>query len=111
MEELFDFIFINDGTGLSWTDESAVRGLRDPTIPNFMGWAVNMFDFDVDGDLDIIATDQCQNGITGNTTFLLIYENNGTGFFTEVSRPAMNDINQGVCAVAVFVWATCCGSG
>lgn len=81
-------LFLNAG-GNKFTDVSATSGIR--TSQRDISWSAVMFDYDKDGDLDIIvANDQGAmptfryGGI--NRGFVRTFKNDGTGKFTEVSR-------------------------
>jgi len=69
-----NFLYINDGTG-SFTDQTEAAGLGNV---GFATLSVNAADFDGDGDLDIVQ---------GRIEFgYSLYENDGNGMFTDVSR-------------------------
>ncbi|RMG67116.1 MAG: CRTAC1 family protein [Calditrichaeota bacterium] len=54
-----------------------------------VGWGTGFFDFDNDGDLDLLIANGHLNAVSGdNRDELLLFENNGRGVFTEVSQQA-----------------------
>ncbi|HMN06629.1 MAG TPA: FG-GAP-like repeat-containing protein [Flavobacteriales bacterium] len=65
-------LFMNDGNG-NWTDEAAARGVQD----HEQTWSVDFGDMDNDGDLDMVAVE--------HSTTMQLFENDGTGHFTNVS--------------------------
>ena len=83
-------LFVNQG-GNVFSDESAASGLE--VVSNMLevhgfaafGWAMTTFDYDQDGDTDILFADN-QGAQTVAAGLLRLYENDGTGNFTEVTR-------------------------
>jgi hypothetical protein len=70
-------LFLNNGDR-TFTDATTAGGVRDAGY----GWGTEMFDYDNDGDLDIIAT----NGYTdppAPADRVRFFENNGAGVFAE----------------------------
>jgi hypothetical protein len=70
-------LFLNNGDR-TFTDITTAAGVRDAGY----GWGTEMFDYDNDGDLDIIAT----NGYTdppAPADRVRFFENNGAAVFTE----------------------------
>ena len=65
-----DLLFINQG-GLNFTEEGEARGIRDKR----WGYAAEFFDFDSDGDLDLMVVNDF-----GPDNY---YENRGNGVFDE----------------------------
>jgi hypothetical protein len=65
-------LWINDGAG-NFTEEAAVRGL----VLNQQSWTSDFADIDNDGDFDCL--------ITNHSTTLTLYENDGNGFFTDIT--------------------------
>lgn len=102
-------LFHNEGGGI-FTDVSDVSGFRNlGGLPPFAAgaasitWAVSLVDYDLDGDVDIFtADDQCAlptgdfvfpDGSTGlDRGFLQIFENDGTGNFTNVTVEAGTNV-------------------
>ncbi|MBK9421989.1 MAG: VCBS repeat-containing protein [Flavobacteriales bacterium] len=64
-------LFVNDGTD-HFTDQAALYGVDD----HEQTWTTDFGDYDNDGDLDMFSTEHS----TGNK----IFQNDGTGHFTEV---------------------------
>ena len=64
-------LFVNDGTN-HFTDQAAAYGVQD----HEQTWTTDFGDYDNDGDMDMFSTEHS----TGNK----IFENDGTGHFTEV---------------------------
>lgn len=69
-------LYVNDGSG-RFTDEAAARGIAADSPFIGSGWGTAFADFDLDGDLDLVMAD---SGVPG-----LLYANDGTGYFTDVS--------------------------
>ena len=90
-------MLINDGTG-NFTDESALR-LPALTMASF---CVCAGDVDDDGDLDVVFT----NGATfsGIASQARLYENNGSGFFTDVTAAQMPVDLYNAQDVTLFDW-------
>lgn len=68
----WDRLFVNDGNG-NYTDEAAAYGLQNRE----QVWTTDFGDIDNDGDLDAFST-------THSTT-LMLFENDGTGHFTNAT--------------------------
>lgn len=68
----WDRLFVNDGNG-NYSDQAANFGLES----HEQDWTTDFGDYDNDGDLDAFST-------THSTT-LLLYENDGTGHYTNVT--------------------------
>lgn len=84
-------LFRNDGSR-QFSDITDTAGVRDGD----WGWGTAMFDFDNDSDLDITMT----NGFVDGDQFLddemRLWENDGTGQFTEIGAAAgVDDTGQG----------------
>ena len=69
-------LYMNDGDG-TWTDRAVETGSSGPTQISWIGWGVEMFDAELDGDLDIYVV----NGHMSNGTPNDLYINDGTGNF------------------------------
>lgn len=100
------FSNITDVSGIRFVHENGATG--DRLLPETMGGGVALFDFDLDGDLDLLfvdsstwADEQQDSGRKGRSR---LYENNGLAQFTDVSEthldlsvygmaPAIGDIN------------------
>jgi enediyne biosynthesis protein E4 len=84
-----NLLFVNLGHNV-FSEQGEARGLHEYTggIPAGAAtytWAVSAVDYDQDGDVDIIYADS-QGGQSGNNAGLnRIFENDGTGFFTDVT--------------------------
>ena len=76
-------LFINQGNNV-WTEESQARGISTQGIT----WAVAAVDHDKDGDIDLWAGDDNCAIPSGPFPrgYIRIYENDGTGNFTDVSQ-------------------------
>ena len=86
-------LYHNDGD-FSFEDISAISGIESPdAVPEgeaTISWSVSMADVDLDGDVDIIFTDdqgavpqlkyEPETGI--DRGFIQVYKNDGDGFFT-----------------------------
>lgn len=92
-------LFLNQG-GNVFTDVSAASGIRDlaglpPDQAGSAGltWAVALVDYDLDGDVDLLTADD-QGGVPPGSSggldrgFLHVFQNDGTGHFTDVSLAA-----------------------
>ena len=100
------FTDITESAGIQFVHENGATG--DRLLPETMGGGVASFDFDLDGDLDLLFVDsstwpdeQAQTGRTGRSA---LYENNGHAQFKDVSEthldlsaygmaPAVGDFN------------------
>ena len=69
-------LYVNDGTG-HFTQEAAARGVGSYGFDTVIGWGTAFVDFDNDGDQDLIFVANSNPGY--------LYENDGTGHFTEVT--------------------------
>lgn len=77
-------LYINDGAG-NFTDEAALRGVALTPGGTSQRFASAVFgDYDLDGDLDLFITER--NGL--NNAKHLLFQNNGSGFFTDVTVAA-----------------------
>lgn len=75
-------LWINNGDG-TWTEDALNRGL----VVFEQSWTADFADYDNDGDFDCL--------ITNHTTNIQLLENDGNGFFTDVSASAGLDGYQG----------------
>ena len=89
-------LFINQG-GNIFTDASASSGIQNLNLPGTapadaaaVSWAVSLVDYDLDGDVDIFFADDqgaiptlASGGV--DRAYLQLYENDGTGAFTNVT--------------------------
>jgi len=73
-------LWMNNGDG-SWTEVAADRGL----VLNEQSWTVDYADIDNDGDWDCF--------ITNHSTTMKLLENDGSGFFTDVTVEAGLDFS------------------
>lgn len=85
---------------MHYTEEGQNRGMTP--LPNMITYVAGVFDFDLDGDLDIImVNDRCLKVLFTDEKFswIRILENDGDGYFTDVGRAGtMDGFNSGVCA-------------
>ena len=102
----FEFTDITEASGIQFVHENGAVG--DRLLPETMGGGVALFDFDLDGDLDLLFVNSTtwsdeQSGI-GQERRSVLYENDGNAHFTDVSdthldlsvygmSPAIGDIN------------------
>ncbi len=77
---LVDKIYLNDGKGIFSNDTKF-----ETNFPKMSTSALKAFDFDKDGDLDILATERIKIGQCGMPCSSHLYENDGQGKFTEVT--------------------------
>jgi hypothetical protein len=70
-----NLLYMNDGEG-NWTSEGDVRGLAIGA----QSWSADFGDYDNDGDMDCF--------VTNHDAFCDLLENDGNGFFTEVTEEA-----------------------
>lgn len=80
-------LYENDGSGIF----TVIAGTPFPALESSTG---NFGDFDGDNDQDLIITGYTSNGITE------IYENDGSGSFTEVTPTTFIGVSQGSVAIA-----------
>ena len=100
------FTDITESAGIQFVHENGAIGNR--LLPETMGGGVASFDFDLDGDLDLLFVDSStwpdEQNDTGRKGRSALYENNGFAQFTDVSdthlnlsaygmAPAIGDIN------------------
>lgn len=100
------FTDITQSAGIQFVHENGAIGNR--LLPETMGGGVASFDFDLDGDLDLLFVDSStwpdEQNDTGRKGRSALYENNGFAQFTDVSdthlnlsvygmAPAIGDIN------------------
>ena len=77
-------LYMSDGAG-NFTDETVLRGLALPPGGTNQRFASAVFgDYDLDGDLDLFITER--NGL--NNVANLLFQNDGSGFFTDVTAAA-----------------------
>lgn len=79
-----NFLFFGDGTG-HFTDGTKASGAGDSGLAQ----GVNIADVDGDGDLDIFVA----NIFMANTSACSLYENDGTGHFTDIASKAGVDFH------------------
>jgi hypothetical protein len=97
-------LYINQGNAV-FTDETALRGLEN--VSNMSGpgltgaawtWAISMVDYDGDGDTDIVSADN-QGGPKSQPSeergWVRIFNNDGTGFFTDITQSVGTDVEGG----------------
>lgn len=70
-----NLLFMNDGEG-NWTSEGEARGLD----LGAQSWSADFGDYDNDGDMDCF--------VTNHDAFCDLLENDGNGYFTEVTEEA-----------------------
>ncbi|MCB0793972.1 MAG: VCBS repeat-containing protein [Flavobacteriales bacterium] len=68
----WDRLFVNDGNG-NYTDQALLYGLQNRE----QVWTTDFGDYDNDGDLDVFSTT--------HSTSLMLFENDGNGFYTNVT--------------------------
>lgn len=72
----YQVLYVNDGTG-HFANEAGPRGVR--FNGNFgVGWGTALADFDLDRDLDLVY-------VTSGAPMGAVFENDGTGYFTNVT--------------------------
>ncbi|HYE59777.1 MAG TPA: VCBS repeat-containing protein, partial [Candidatus Kapabacteria bacterium] len=81
----------------NWATPAGIRGVRGEGI-QLVGWAVLCFDYDLDGDMDLLITNGTVGGEPGLTIQpewlyeeaptqpISLYRNNGDSTFTEVAK-------------------------
>lgn len=78
-------LFRNDGAR-RFTDITDEAGVRDTG----WGWGARFFDYDLDGDLDLVVTNGSRTRCAGGQKYLedrmRLFENDGTGRFRDVGR-------------------------
>ena len=89
-------LFINDGSGY-FTEESAAHGLTH--LGTDMVYPTSVGDFDSDGDLDLFVGDDTRFGTFNNH----LYQNDGTGWFTDIASAAGVVLGNNTPRTAVFV--------
>ena len=102
----FEFNDITDTAGIVYVHENGATG--DRLLPETMGGGVALFDFDLDGDLDLLFVDSNtsldEERDKSHVGRSVLYENNGFAEFSDVSdthldlsvygmAPAIGDIN------------------
>jgi hypothetical protein len=87
-------LYINNGDG-TFSEEGVQRGVSDGSAMGFAAW---MFDYDNDGDLDILASNFARSeervvkGMLEKLPWEMgyhgaaLYKNDGTGFFTNIAE-------------------------
>ncbi len=91
-------LFLNQGNN-EFVDVSATSGFQDLTsMPEEIAdeasvtWAIAMVDYDLDGDMDIIQGDDQTPSPTPQHGFIRVFENDGTGQFTDVTVDVNTDM-------------------
>lgn len=83
-------LFLNLGDN-RFQDVSVSSGIRTKTvaaqIPNDITWTASFVDYDKDGDVDLFFANDMR-GAGFADTFLMLYENDGTGHFTDITGEA-----------------------
>jgi hypothetical protein len=109
-------LYRNLGRGL-FTDITWHAGLGEPTLP-FVGFGTAFFDFDNDGDLDIVVANghilDNVNASRDNITYAqrkLLFRNDGKGHFQEAgpgSGPAFSQekVGRGLAVGDIERWRT-----
>ncbi len=79
---------ITTSSGIDWKHFNAMEG--EKLLPETMGGGVSIFDYDNDGDQDILFVGgqswTWARSVFGNPRSLCLYANDGTGKFTDVSQ-------------------------
>lgn len=95
-----NYLFSNNGNG-TFDDISATAGIENVSGvsgPGLSGaaftWAVTTADYDQDGDVDILFADN-QGSASIDAGFLRLYDNDGSGSFTEVTADAGLNVRGG----------------
>jgi enediyne biosynthesis protein E4 len=84
-------LFLNNG-GRSFTDATAAAGVRNGD----WGWGAALFDYDNDGDLDLVHTNGFPDGDQYINDPMRFWTNDGTGVFTDAAAAAgLTDTGQG----------------
>ena len=73
-------IWMNNGDG-TWAEVAEERGL----VLNEQSWTVDFADYDNDGDFDCF--------LTNHSTTMTLLENDGNGFFTDITQAAGLDFD------------------
>lgn len=84
------FADITDSSGVDWTHVSGMEG--EKLLPETMGGGVAVFDYDQDGDQDLLfvggTTWEWSNAPNANPRSLCLYANDGQAQFTDVTEEA-----------------------
>jgi hypothetical protein len=95
---------ITDSAGIHFVHNSGAAG--EKLLPETMGGGCAFFDFDADGDQDLLLVNACAwpNNRVANTpdTTLALFQNDGTGKFTDVTKETGLDL-------AVYGMGAACG--
>jgi hypothetical protein len=95
---------ITDSAGIHFVHNSGAAG--EKLLPETMGGGCAFFDYDADGDQDLLLVNACAwpNNRVANTpdTTLALFQNDGTGKFTDVTKETGLDL-------AVYGMGAACG--
>ncbi|MFY0686387.1 MAG: VCBS repeat-containing protein [Cyclobacteriaceae bacterium] len=93
----YDRLYLNDGTGIYKRSESL------PNNPNNTSTIIPL-DFDDDGDQDLLIGNESVAGVYGPTPSGFLWENDGTGRFTDVTATYFSELNSlGMITDGLFV--------
>ena len=85
---------ITDSAGIHFVHNSGAAG--EKLLPETMGGGCAFFDYDADGDQDLLLVNACAwpNNRVANTpdTTLALFQNDGTGKFTDVTKETGLDL-------------------
>ena len=87
----FHFTDITQSSGIDFEHENGARG--DRYLPETMGGGVAVFDFDLDGDLDILFVNSKEwpsESASSVEAKSALYQNDGTGHFKNISDTHLN---------------------
>jgi hypothetical protein len=89
------WIDITDSAGIHFVHNSGSAG--EKLLPETMGGGCAFFDYDADGDQDLLLVNACAwpNNRVANVpdTTLALFQNDGTGKFTDVTKEAGLDLS------------------
>ncbi|HLN54366.1 MAG TPA: CRTAC1 family protein [Bacteroidales bacterium] len=89
-DDTYCSLYRNMGNGV-FSDEGTVSGISSAAA-QFVGWSSSFFDYDNDGDADITKTNGALKHLYGQES--QIFQNDGTGKFTDVSLSLGQYFNQ-----------------